>query len=73
MISGAAHLVRAPLTRNVEARFPDVRDEIIAAFGDHIPAKRDGKYLLLLLRPFGLMSTSVDHGQGLPDYNGYCL
>jgi hypothetical protein len=37
MISGAAQVVRAPLTRNVEVRFPDVRDEIIAAFGDYIP------------------------------------
>ncbi|KAF8721159.1 hypothetical protein AX14_010511 [Amanita brunnescens Koide BX004] len=36
-----AHLVRSPLTRNIEVRFPDVRDEIIAAFSDHIPAKND--------------------------------
>jgi hypothetical protein len=41
MISGAAQIVRAPLTRNVEVRFPDVRDEIIAAFGDYIPVKSD--------------------------------
>ena len=72
MISGAAQVVRAPLTRNVEVRFPDVRDEIIAAFGDYIPVKSDGKYLLLSTS-FGLMGTSMDQGRGLPNYNGCCL
>ena len=43
-----AHLVRSPLTRNIEVRFPDVRDEIIAAFSDHIPAKNDGDCFLIL-------------------------
>ena len=72
MISGAAQIVRAPLTRNVEVRFPDVRDEIIAAFGDHIQAKSDGKHLLLS-RSFGLMGTSMGQGQCLLNYNGHCL
>ncbi|KAF8691943.1 hypothetical protein AX14_002699 [Amanita brunnescens Koide BX004] len=36
-----AHLIRSPFTRNIEARFPDVHDEIIAAFSDNIPAKTD--------------------------------
>jgi hypothetical protein len=46
MIASAAQVVRAPLTRNIEVRFPDVRNEIIAAFSDHIPARSDGKRLL---------------------------
>ncbi|KAF8697276.1 hypothetical protein AX14_001384, partial [Amanita brunnescens Koide BX004] len=41
MIASAAQVVRAPLTRNIEVRFPDVRNEIIAAFSDHIPARSD--------------------------------
>ena len=35
-------VVRTPLTRNLGARFEDLRDEIKAAFADEIPAK--GKY-----------------------------
>ncbi|KAF8697278.1 hypothetical protein AX14_001385 [Amanita brunnescens Koide BX004] len=41
MADDLAHLVRSPLTRNIELRFPDVRDEIITAFSDHIPVKSD--------------------------------
>ena len=42
-----ADLIRSPLTRNIEARFPDVRDEIIAAFSDHIPVKSNGNHFLI--------------------------
>jgi hypothetical protein len=42
-----AHLIRTPFTRNIEAKFPDVRDEIIVAFNDHIPAKSDGNCFLI--------------------------
>ncbi len=31
-------LVRGQLTRNIGALFPEIRDEIVAAFGDAIPA-----------------------------------
>ena len=34
--------VRTPLTRNIGAKFLDVRDEIIAAFTGHIPAQSNG-------------------------------
>jgi hypothetical protein len=47
MADDLAHLVRSPLTRNIELRFPDVRDEIITAFSDHIPVKSDGNCLLI--------------------------
>jgi len=36
--------IRTPLTRNIAARFSDIRDEIVAAFDDIIPAKENGKY-----------------------------
>jgi hypothetical protein len=42
MIRNAAQVVKTPLTRNVKVKFPDVRDEIITAFGDHIPVMSDG-------------------------------
>ncbi|KAF8640039.1 hypothetical protein AX17_001281 [Amanita inopinata Kibby_2008] len=32
-------VVRSLLTRNIGARFPDVQDEIVAAFADYIPGK----------------------------------
>ncbi|PSS38083.1 hypothetical protein PHLCEN_2v63 [Hermanssonia centrifuga] len=34
-------LVRGPLTRNIGALFPEIRDEIVAAFGDVIPVADD--------------------------------
>ncbi|KAK7442539.1 hypothetical protein VKT23_016137 [Stygiomarasmius scandens] len=34
-------LVKTTLTRNISVRFPDVRDEIVAAFTDEIPAQSD--------------------------------
>lgn len=37
-------VVRTPLTRNLAARFDDLRDEIKAAFADEIPAKGKGHY-----------------------------
>lgn len=46
MIRTSAQVVKTPLTRNVKVKFPDVRDEIITAFGNHIPVKSDGRYLL---------------------------
>ncbi|KAF9559724.1 cytochrome P450 [Agrocybe pediades] len=33
--------VRSPLTRNIAARFSDIRDEIIASFSEIIPAKEN--------------------------------
>ena len=45
----AVHAVRTPLTRNIEVKFPDVRDEIIVAFSDHIPATRDGDNLVIFV------------------------
>jgi len=36
--------VRTPLTRNIAARFSDIRDEVQASFDDIIPAKENGKY-----------------------------
>ena len=32
-----ADVIRGSLTRNISAQFGDVRDEIMAAFGDEIP------------------------------------
>ena len=46
MIRNSAQVVKTPLTRSVKVKFPDVRDEIITAFDDHIPVRSDGKYLL---------------------------
>ncbi|KAF8627694.1 hypothetical protein AX15_004292 [Amanita polypyramis BW_CC] len=34
-----AEIAKTLLTRNIGAKFPEVRDEVIAAFSDHIPAK----------------------------------
>uniref|UniRef100_A0A0W0EXE4 Cytochrome P450 n=1 Tax=Moniliophthora roreri TaxID=221103 RepID=A0A0W0EXE4_MONRR len=34
-------IIRTPLTRNIGARFADIRDEIIAAFNDNIPIKEN--------------------------------
>ena len=45
----AVHVVRTPLTRNIEVKFPDVRDEIIVAFSDHIPATSDGNDLVTVV------------------------
>lgn len=45
----AVHVVRTPLTRNIEVQFPDVRDEIIVAFSDHIPATSDGNDLVTVV------------------------
>ena len=42
------HVIRTPLTRNIEIKFHDVRDEIIAAFSDHIPTTSDGNNLIIL-------------------------
>ncbi|KIL60570.1 hypothetical protein M378DRAFT_913775 [Amanita muscaria Koide BX008] len=35
-------LTKGPLTKNIGARFPDVRDEITVAFDEYIPVKGDG-------------------------------
>ncbi|KAJ7204783.1 cytochrome P450 [Mycena pura] len=35
-------VVRTALTRNIGVRFPDIRDEVVAALKDLIPAKSDG-------------------------------
>ncbi|KAJ3543507.1 hypothetical protein NM688_g5847 [Phlebia brevispora] len=35
-------VVRQQLTRHLGTVFPDIRDEIVAAFGDNIPARSDG-------------------------------
>ncbi|KAF8330122.1 cytochrome P450 [Amanita rubescens] len=40
-IQGFIHVIRTPLTRNVGVRYPDVLDEIITAFNDHIPIKNE--------------------------------
>ncbi|CAL1693826.1 unnamed protein product [Somion occarium] len=34
-------IIRAHLTRHIASIFPDVRDEIVSAFNDHIPATSD--------------------------------
>ena len=47
MADDLSHLIRIPLTRNIEVKFPDVRDEIIAAFSDHVPVKSDGNRFLI--------------------------
>ena len=47
MIRNSAQVVKNPLTRNVKVKFPDVRDEIITAFDDHVQVRSDGKYRLL--------------------------
>ena len=44
------HLVGTPLTRNIDVKFPDVRDEIMAAFSDHISVKSDGNHFLIFRR-----------------------
>lgn len=36
-------VVRSPLTRNLGARFSDVRDEIVQAFSETLTFKDDGK------------------------------
>ncbi|KAF8330121.1 cytochrome P450 [Amanita rubescens] len=40
---GLTHVIRTPLTRNIGVRYPDVLDEIITAFNDHIPIKNEGR------------------------------
>lgn len=35
-------VVRSHLTRNIAALFPDVQDEIAAAFPEYIPTKGNG-------------------------------
>ena len=37
-------IVRTPLTRNLGARFDDLRDEIVLAMEDQIPAKGGDHY-----------------------------
>ena len=39
-------ILRTALTRNIGVRFPDIRDEVVAAFKDLIPAKSDGMYFI---------------------------
>ena len=51
MLDEVAHVVKTSLTRNVEVRFPDVYDEIIAAFSDHIPARSNGNHFLFCQDP----------------------
>ncbi|KAJ6470567.1 cytochrome P450 [Mycena vitilis] len=34
-------VIRTPMTRNIGARFPDIRDEVVAAFEDLVPATTD--------------------------------
>ena len=51
MTDEVIHLSRTPLTRNIEATFPDVHDEMIAAFSDHIPVRR-GKHFLPFFKNF---------------------
>ena len=48
----AVHVVRTPLTRNIEVKFPDVRDEIIVAFSDHIPATSGGNNFVIFVMKF---------------------
>ncbi|EEB92596.1 hypothetical protein MPER_08870, partial [Moniliophthora perniciosa FA553] len=43
-------IIRTSLTRNIGARFADIRDEIIAAFDDNISAKENGEPALLFAR-----------------------
>ena len=43
--SAPSDVIRTSLTRNIGNRFPDVHEEIVAAFNDHIPARSDGKQL----------------------------
>ncbi|KAF8733251.1 hypothetical protein AX14_003987 [Amanita brunnescens Koide BX004] len=50
MLDEVAHVVKTSLTRNVEVRFPDVYDEIIAAFSDHIPA-RSNEWINIMAYP----------------------
>ena len=46
-------VIKTSLTRNIGKRFPDVREEIVAAFNDHIPVKSDGKQLTESAKTYG--------------------
>ena len=37
-------IVRTPLTRNIAIRFSDIKDEIVTAFSELVPAKEDGPF-----------------------------
>ena len=39
-----ASLVRLQLTRNLEALYEDIKDEVFQAFEDNIPTKANGEY-----------------------------
>jgi hypothetical protein len=51
--SGHFDVIRTSMTRNIGKRFPDVHEEMVAAFNDHIPAKGDGKQLIESVKTFG--------------------
>jgi len=36
-------MIRSQLTRNIEALYPEIRDEIIASFRDVLDLRQDGK------------------------------
>lgn len=43
-------VVRTQITRNIASRFSEVRDEIVAAFADHIPVQEGTVHLIHLLQ-----------------------
>ena len=46
-------VVRDKLTRNLAALFPDVLDEVQAAFAEYVPAKEDGTSFRFVFPSFG--------------------
>ena len=44
-------VVRTPLTKSLGARFSDIKDEIVAAFRDFVPARENGQQRRSRARP----------------------
>lgn len=55
-------LVRVNLTKNMDAVFPEVRDEVASAFEDYIPLCDDGEQRCILFRGNDKISSPFKAG-----------
>ncbi|KAE9389794.1 cytochrome P450 [Gymnopus androsaceus JB14] len=53
-------VVRTPLTRNIATRFAEVRDEIVAAFADLIPAQEDWVKISAYTTSFQIVGRTIN-------------
>jgi len=53
-------VVRTQITRNIASRFSEVRDEIVAAFADHIPVQEDWVKIPAYTTSFQIVGRTVN-------------